>query len=175
MPVPAARGPLSAALRTVLVRDAPATTFVEAVRTAAHPADVLHDGNIQITLTMLYELHLQQLGDGRRGRGGGPQQRAQAQRFDVGAGVLHEVAHLEHGGPWPGRGAGAGGSCSRWAVAVIGVSWVRWSVAGAEAAVVAAVAVDVTGAVAEAMGVGDAVLARRCRLGRGGRGPGCAR
>jgi len=61
MPVPAARGLLSAALRTVLVRDAPATTFVEAVHTAAHPADVLHDGDIQITLTMLYELHLQGL------------------------------------------------------------------------------------------------------------------
>lgn len=61
MPVPAARGLLSAALRTVLVRDAPATTFVEAVHTAAHPADVLHDGDIQITLTMLYELQLQGL------------------------------------------------------------------------------------------------------------------
>ncbi len=61
MPVPAARGPLSTALRSMLTQDASPTTFLEAVRTAALPADVLHDDDVQLTLTMLYELHLQGL------------------------------------------------------------------------------------------------------------------
>lgn len=52
----------------------------------------------------------------------------------------------------------------RWAGSVIGVSWsvgLRWSVAGAEATVVTSVPVDVAEAVAEAVGVGDAVLPGR--------------
>ncbi len=61
MPVPAARGPLSAALREILTQGAAAATFLEAVRSAAPSADVLHDDDVQLTLTMLYELHLQGL------------------------------------------------------------------------------------------------------------------
>lgn len=61
MPVPAPRGLRSAALRAVLTQGAPASGFLDAVRTAAEPVDVLRDDDVQITLTMLYELHLQGL------------------------------------------------------------------------------------------------------------------
>jgi hypothetical protein len=59
MPVPAPRGPRSAALRAVLTEGAPARSFLEVVRTEADPVDVLDDDDVQVTLTMLYELHLQ--------------------------------------------------------------------------------------------------------------------
>ncbi len=61
MPVPAPRGPLSAALRMVLMQGRPAAAFLGVVRAAHLPVDVLHDDDVQITLTMLYELHLQGL------------------------------------------------------------------------------------------------------------------
>lgn len=61
MPVPQARGPLSALLRHVLTGDAEPAALLVAVRAAPTPADVLHDEDVQISLTMLYELHLQGL------------------------------------------------------------------------------------------------------------------
>lgn len=61
MPVPAARGPLSTLLRSVLLDDADAAGFLAAVRAWTPPADVLADDDVQVSLVMLYELHLQGL------------------------------------------------------------------------------------------------------------------
>ena len=60
MPVPVARGPLSAALRAVLAGEQTSAAFLTAVQASPPPLDVLHD-DVQLTLTMLYELHLQGL------------------------------------------------------------------------------------------------------------------
>ena len=61
MPVPLARGPLSAVLRRVLTDAHPSAAFLRAVQASPPPADVLTDDDVQVTLTMLYELHLQGL------------------------------------------------------------------------------------------------------------------
>lgn len=57
MPMPAPRGPVSAALAELLLDlDGPAEPLSAAV--AAHRSPVLDDEDAQLTLTMLYELHL---------------------------------------------------------------------------------------------------------------------
>ncbi|QBJ95957.1 iron-containing redox enzyme family protein [Rhodococcus sp. ABRD24] len=62
MPVPSPRGPASAALLSVLRGDAAPRIFVAAARMATAPGrglGVLVDDDIQLCLTLLYELHLQ--------------------------------------------------------------------------------------------------------------------
>ncbi|GAA4663385.1 iron-containing redox enzyme family protein [Kineococcus glutinatus] len=57
MPLPAARGPLSAALREVLTGTRPAADLLPLARTAATAQDPLREEDLQIALTVLYELH----------------------------------------------------------------------------------------------------------------------
>lgn len=59
MPLPAARGPIGSALRSVLTGQTPASELLAVVRAWTPPADVLHDDDAQACLTTLYELHLQ--------------------------------------------------------------------------------------------------------------------
>lgn len=65
MPVPAPRGPMSELLVSILLghgRNAcELTALIETLvaEPAADPVEIVHDGDIQICLTVLYELHLQ--------------------------------------------------------------------------------------------------------------------